>query len=572
MSSDLVDINRSKLSHFITQNIIKDNECEIRVGTFTNGRFESNIDIKFFYDLKNKLDDAAKQQNNPVIPIYTKEIKYGENIREINHSLNENFSDFISTNYITKNTLNNIDIKEYNIRFSISKEQTVNTKPVTLPEFYRYKTRYSYPIPFGKFDLTIVYQGKIDNIILEQLPIYEIEFELSKEINVENEMLLKIITFMLQVRQSNSFVINENEKYNIINEYKSLTKQNFFIGAQPQTLHKDDLSKLYQELYSVTDKADGIRYFLFINKHKNVYLIDNNLKNVIKTDVQNTTYFNCLIDGELINEKDDKKSFYTFDILFFNNQDLRGNLKYCLKERLNELKNTVDTMSTSILFSINIKQFIYRNVFLGSDIIMKNINDKNYNNDGLIFTPINKPYPIKGGSWPYLLKWKQPSQNTIDFYSIKKSSLNGIGTWELYVVKYIKDPIIQNRLTHEKELFDTNKLCPEVNTTVITYITSFKDILLDEITNKNYLTNTVIEYKWDDLENKFIPIRTRWNKTIGGSNKHGNASHVACDIWKTINNPVLLNDIIKMTNTSTIMVKSNINKSPVDDFFFLKTN
>jgi hypothetical protein len=365
--------------------------------------------------------------------------------------------------------------------------------------------------------------------------------------------------------------MSEIEKINVINEYQNLTKQRFFIGAQPQTLHKDDLSKLYQELYSVTDKADGSRYFLFVNKNKLVYLIDNNLKNVIKTDIKSNKFTNCLIDGELIKGKDNEnKSFYAFDILYFNNIDLRGNKKYLLKERLNELKNVVESFTSSNTFSINIKKFIYRNVFLGSDIIMKNVQKNGYGNDGLIFTPISEPYPVKNGSWTGLLKWKQPEQNTIDFYSVKKNSNEfGVGTWELYVVKHVKDPIISNRSTPTKVLFDTNKLCPEINTTVITYTTTFNDNLMDEITGKSYITNTVIEYRWDTIENKFVPIRTRWDKTIGGESKHGNASHVACDIWKTINNPVLLSDIIKMTNSSTQQsTNSLLNKSTVDDFFF----
>ena len=568
MSSELVNINQSELTKFITQNKQVLNECEVRVGTFQNtGKFDANVDIKFFYNLKHKLDDG---QQSPILPSYTKEIKDNQGNREFKTSLDDTFTNFTETKFNKKNNIINIDIKEYNLRLSVSKEEEKDNLKLQGNLYYRYKIRYSYSIPFGNFDLTIVYQGNNENVI-KQLPIYEIEFELKKDTDLNNLTLSKIITFMLQIRQNNSFVMSEIEKMNVINEYQNLTKQRFFIGAQPQTLHKDDLSKLYQELYSVTDKADGARYFLFVNKNKLVYLIDNNLKNVIKTDIKSNKFTNCLIDGELINSEN--KSFYAFDILYFNNTDLRGNKKYLLKERLNELKNVVDSFTSSPIFSINIKKFIYRNVFLGSDIIMKNIQKNGYDNDGLIFTPINEPYPIKGGSWGALLKWKRPEQNTIDFYSIKKNSNEfGIGTWELYVVKHVKDPIILNRSTPTKVLFDTNKLCSETNTTVITYTTTFNDNLMDTLTGKSYITNTVIEYRWDIIESKFIPIRTRWDKTIGGESKHGNASHVACDIWKTINNPVLLIDIIKMTNASTLTSKQStnsiLNKSTVDDFFF----
>ena len=58
---------------------------------------------------------------------------------------------------------------------------------------------------------------------------------------------------------------------------------------------------------------------------------------------------------------------------------------------------------------------------MGADIIMNEINNKIYKNDGLIFTPMNEPYP-KFKKWDKLLKWKPSELNTIDFYSIKKDN------------------------------------------------------------------------------------------------------------------------------------------------------
>ena len=39
----------------------------------------------------------------------------------------------------------------------------------------------------------------------------------------------------------------------------------------------------------------------------------------------------------------------------------------------------------------------------------------NFNVDGIIFVPKYQYYPLRGGSWEYLFKWKPPQLNTIDF-------------------------------------------------------------------------------------------------------------------------------------------------------------
>ena len=67
----------------------------------------------------------------------------------------------------------------------------------------------------------------------------------------------------------------------------------------PETLQKDQLTLLFKDLYSVTDKADGDRCFMFIDNSGDIYFLDSNINNVLKTDLK-SQHRNCLIDGELI--------------------------------------------------------------------------------------------------------------------------------------------------------------------------------------------------------------------------------------------------------------------------------
>jgi hypothetical protein len=553
-------------------------EFEIRFGTFVYSdvqklssetkhefEFQAHVETDFFYRLKMTLDNQQGLLNKIQ---YTKEFIY-ENaadkrgkIRQIMYT-NENFVPTGQKEYMLKNTYRQHNIFDYDCRVSLSSEKILQKDIIRgvqfdKPSFIRYKHRISYYFNCGVLDLTIVRQGKTEEDTQKYIQ-YEIEFEIKKN---DYQSIIKIMSFILSVKQNNFYVINTREKRNIINQYRSLvmpTKKGhpFFIGTQPETLQKDQLSLLFKELYSVTDKADGDRYFMFIDNYGNISFIDNNIINIMKTDLKTESFSNCIIDGELIrvieNQKLSKIYFYAFDILYINNTDLRGDANYLLRQRLEQLNNVINSIQSNDIYIIKMKKFIYRNVFMGSDIIMKNINNQPYKNDGLIFTPMNEPYPISK-KWTKLLKWKPAELNTIDFYSVKKSQ-DGEEFWELYVQDMIKQESTSstnyqyktNKRT-ELVLFDINKLCNISDEKVITFKTSFDSTFIDPTTNEPYKSGTVIEYKWNG--EKFIPLRTRWDKTANPS-KHGNFSTIACSIWNNINNPITSEQLFQMTNTST---------------------
>ena len=550
-------------------------EFEIRFGTFVYSdtqklssetkheyEFQAHVETDFFYRLKMILNNQTGLSNKTQ---YTKELIY-ENaadkrgkIRQIIYT-NDNFIPTGQKEYMLKNTYRQHNIFDYDCRVSLSSEKILQKEIIRgvqfdKPSFIRYKHRISYYFGCGVLDLTIVRQGKTEEDTNKYIQ-YEIEFEIKKN---DYPSIIQIMSFILSVKQNNFYVINTREKRNIINQYRSLTMPTkkghpYFIGAQPETLQKDQLSLLFKELYSVTDKADGDRYFMFIDNNGNISFIDNNIINIMKTDLKTESFNNCIIDGELIrvmnNQQLSKIYFYAFDILYINNVDLRGNVNYLLKQRLEQLNNVINSIQSNDMYIIKMKKFIYRNVFMGSDIIMKNINNQPYNNDGLIFTPMNEPYPVSK-KWTKLLKWKPAELNTIDFYSVKKSQ-DGEVFWELYVQDMIKPESTNYQYKTNKKtelvLFDINKLCNTSEEKIITFKTTFDSTLIDPTTNEPYKSGTVIEYKWNG--EKFIPLRTRWDKTANPS-KHGNFSTIACSIWNNIHNPITPEQLFQMTNTST---------------------
>lgn len=558
---NLSDKHVDVLKRMLSDSLNKKMEFEIRFGKFYQDQnkekhrsFDSNIEIENYYKLKKMLSQVEHDTLLTDEYIYKNPTEQG-NIKRI-IDLKDN-----SETFMVKNVVKTYDIYDYDIRFSSSYEKTYDKSKVMDLENYeliRKKNRTTYKFPFGKLDLTIVEQqfknGKT------QLK-YEVEFEIN---NFDLNSILGTVTFILQTRQDSFYVISNMERRYVLSEYKTLINANYFIGAQPETLHKDKISMLYKN-YSVTDKADGERAFMIIDKVGNVYYIDNNLNRVTKTNLKSKRYINTLIDGEIV-KQNDKIVFLAFDLVFYNGKDLRNNTEYKLKQRLDRLNHILSTIDHNKFYLLKLKKYYYNNVFLGSKIILSNVNEKGdynikindidiiYKNDGLVYTPMDEPYP-KSKKWTTLLKWKPAELTTIDFYSKKISTENGLSRWQLFVQHPVEsvenlDKGSKIKNVTETVLFDISKLCSIESTGEMIYETVFSDKLIDETTGEQYQTNTVIEYKWDKLEKHFVPIRTRWDKTINPK-KHGNFSEVACDIWNNINNPIEKETLFKFKNVSS---------------------
>ena len=208
--------------------------------------------------------------------------------------------------------------------------------------------------------------------------------------------------------------------------------------------------------YTVTDKADGLRKLLFINKSGLIYLLNTNMKveftgySTIQKD-----FFNTLIDGEHItkNKKGENINlFAAFDIYYFGNKNVTllsfvnpESADKTIQSRLSVLdtllKNLNFTSKYTQIPSLKIKTKKFyteastQTIFKACNIILENIENGmyDYETDGLIFTPkfmavaqdkIGIPAPKFKTTWIHSFKWKPPEFNTIDFLvTINKNSL-----------------------------------------------------------------------------------------------------------------------------------------------------
>jgi len=376
-----------------------------------------------------------------------------------------------------------IDHSKY--RCKIASETKVSPNEIVLKEedrhniIYRYKQRASLILEeneFGKIqlDVTQVQQATQLSSLLSSPIKYEaeLEFFVTKKITEKaKNVLLKIMKHLksiLGTLQGSETIITQAEETMIIDEYKKL------VYNDKINVHQDlnGMNSVSLELlpfldtlpnqYTVTDKADGERHFLFFVKD-GAYLINNNL-GVRKIAMKNSeNYNNTILDGEII-QLSTKQIFLAFDILFDRGQDIR--IEPNLETRYLRLKGVIENITTTTYswiklekpenFSIeNQVKYHENNMDLHNNLLNKYVKDDSvyvlflkyfifptggnkseiyayanamwnkytnvyklpYTLDGLIFTPLKQKYVRNVNEIQYqILKWKPKEKNSIDLY------------------------------------------------------------------------------------------------------------------------------------------------------------
>ncbi|KAG8918717.1 Dcp1p-Dcp2p decapping enzyme complex alpha subunit [Tulasnella sp. 418] len=215
-----------------------------------------------------------------------------------------------------------------------------------------------------------------------------------------------------------------------------LESPNRFPGSQPVSFKSKDVQRLENEDYWVCEKSDGIRVLFFImlieeSNEQEVYLIDR------KNDYRRVTglYFphyedprkglrNTLLDGELVVDVDPGTKRETIRLLAFDCIAVDGHsvMQKSLTSRYGKLQAWVvkpfekmtreyPDIAAHLPFDIKVKRMerAYSIEMILNEVIPK----LQHAHDGLIFTNANSGYVV--GTDPSILKWKPPSENSVDF-------------------------------------------------------------------------------------------------------------------------------------------------------------
>jgi hypothetical protein len=523
--------------------------------------------------------------------------------------------------YITKTMVENYDIHDYGLRISLSDE--VERKKIDVFQYsnFRMKNRYSILTPDEniRFDLTAVKSGDAKSFkqsnILGQEPHYEIEIELVnrniKDVDNLVSNIIYYISLVYSIIQDFNIITKYSEMEQVLKLYQELinfknnnkhkgniyenTHNSKFITASPITLHPKHLIKSEHNInilspYAVSPKADGQRQLLIIGTKElagRMFILDINM-NVKFIGYENKEWSGSVIEGEYMS---DNNILYVYDILFSKGKDVRGSIYH--KEvadntptRIRQLNNFIKdhAQSKSIIddldnpFIIKKKEMYFS---FGDDIfnVSRELWEKRtllgYNTDGLIYTPLNDHYPIKGGSWYSLFKWKPLIYNSIDFLiEIVKDDITGLDviksqsiynqqtkkymavrykTAMLYVGKNLdKYDKVQKKYIKNmgKSLFnpfgDANVSVSDYNIAKLLIDCDDNIIITDPINGELYsiTDDIIVEFYYEFVDKNKVgwnPIRIRYDKTSQnkkGLPVYGNFENTANDIWKSIKNPV----------------------------------
>jgi 2-polyprenyl-3-methyl-5-hydroxy-6-metoxy-1,4-benzoquinol methylase len=248
----------------------------------------------------------------------------------------------------------------------------------------------------------------------------------------------------------------------ILREYLKLWKPKFdpmdiekrsrtlFIGPQPVTLELQNVALDNIEVntilqnYTVTEKADGERYLLYVDAKGTCHLISGTLQvETLAVTGVNKKYFNSVFDGEYITRDRNgapMKVFAIFDAYFVGGVDVRTQpLVHPKQKHQSRIEYSQEfEKQTASAFDKTGVQLITKTFYhgQGSDAIFTesqgliqkiHANMFPYRIDGLIYTPaltsVGGEYPgdttTSSGTWNKAFKWKPPHENTIDF-QIKK--------------------------------------------------------------------------------------------------------------------------------------------------------
>lgn len=537
-------------------------EVEARFGSFDYQReFRSEVTFGHYYRLRahmEKLFPTAKQ-------VMTRVDAYGRGYRIITQGTKKT--------YQRKALLRNINLLDYGVRIAASTESELTASDENFRggvKTTRERTRTTYALSSAQSLLDGVIKGPRPLLALEMTEIlmgrenytntYEVELEFYGQEEEISVFVQAIEAIYLLLRGSRLlYKLPEVTELNdsLYGRFRNSTRP--YIDASilvaPRNVQMRDI--VYGGLvgnqatqgskgttYAVSPKADGVRKMLvfFQNKVWSIYppheynlLADftpaeiresPELQSVFASSVskdKKTTLSGSMFDAEEISA-DGQYYILLIDTLLFRGTDARSSHYERRRQCIANFNLQLPALRVEVKksYPVPTPEAFFRHV---RTLLAEKAD---YQIDGLIFTPVDCVYNPESDKLPLskrcvttvpdVLKWKDPSMITIDFF-IRRSREKGRVTLYSYDKKGGADKkggMVE--FTSTRPLFDP--------------VTMVGDSLLT-----HGKEGTIIEYRWDDNVQQLLPFRVR------GQRRVPNSLEIARANWNDIQKPVHRADI-----------------------------
>jgi len=464
--------------------------------------FEEHLDISYNYENNNVY--RVTISDNEIINNFLSSVHLRKNhiifsIMLTQFIKNKNFK-FIKK---IKDTKKIIDFNDFDIRIRSSSEIPIDNKSISslanLPISEEHKISYRYKNRIKlilidtnteqlSIDITTVKSSYTIDRLESAEKTFELEIDYSNQGKINDKTLDTIlleVDKIKQVLEDTEEIVGKTELNNIIHKYKNLvygsnneSYKNLY-KMQPVSTEVQHIIDKIPNKYSVTDKADGDSFILYITNYDSIpsyYLINNNMvirkiANRLTKTFKHKFEGDTIIEGELIHLTSQNKYIYmTYDCLFFNGKDVRSTTdfnirlnytrevtsaltlnKFKYEEYLPTIKNVYNIDNQQKFYQNKIEEF-YKNlnltitngkendiifctklflfptgaldseVYMLSYLIWYNCTENQmincpYNLDGIIYTGINQKYTSDKREQKYpIYKFKPPEMNSLDVY------------------------------------------------------------------------------------------------------------------------------------------------------------
>lgn len=518
------------------------------------------------------------------------------------------------------------------------------TSWVNLQKKYRIEREFLYETEKVIYCVRMVRESEEANTMSESYvtttPVkYEFDMKCKKvEGQYDIESLLDHSMTFIQMITDQNIILTKQEQELVLSEYDELINKevkfgkrrdnqkepHYFLTPKPITLEQIHLIQPGPDSYginsiwsgyAVTDKADGERMLMYINKDGHAFLI-NNVFQVFDTGLKTKTkqLFETLLDGEFIKVSERRDGgkmdmFAAFDVYYVEGKSVMNlpliQKSETSKSRNSLLQNSCDNKLWDLAdaqIELRAKEHIVADGDTMRDacrLLLQGGKNLPYHIDGLIFTPANlsvfgyypdKPVPIPDNvRWDRVLKWKPEEQNTIDFLvekgqerydPITKQVLLEFKLYTGYNASQWEPitPLEGIRLRYDYAYAKSKSVVGEVYRAKLFKPISYYEEGVDtawipvNINGSCYASDgslidskTIVEFAYNPdptlpVSLRWKPLRVRTDKTrifqkTGKLSKTANDLSVATSIWRSIHKPV----------TKEMLMDSNISPSSIPD-------